>query len=115
MPLKLDQIESPLARIEHLLATLAPSASIRPAIERWRSDAAALRFHLLRGALGKPLLVGVIGGTGTGKSTLVTGLLGVDASATSFRRTYAAGPVAVARQPGDVPRGWLAVEPVVVT
>lgn len=115
MPLRPDQLDAPLARLDYLLGGVMPSASMKPAIERWRSDAAALRFHLRPREAGKPLLLAVIGGTGTGKSTLVNRLLGADASATSFRRTFTAGPVAVARERADVPGGWLGVEHAVAT
>lgn len=61
------------------------------------------------------MLVTVIGGTGTGKSTLVNRLLGTGASATSFRRTFTTGAVAIAREPAaDVPPQWLGVEHIVV-
>lgn len=115
MTLRLDQLDPPLARLDHLLAGVTLSASMKAGVERWRSDAAALRFHLRPRDQGKPLLLAVIGGTGTGKSTLVNRLLGVDASATSFRRTFTAGPVAISREPADVPAGWLGVEHVLAT
>jgi len=85
----------------------------RAAAERWRADAAALRFHLRRGdRAGKSArtLLAVVGGTGTGKSTLVNRLLGHNLSAASFRRTFTSGPVAIAASPGDLPPGWLGVE-----
>src|SRR5689334_17598548 len=87
MAVRIDRIEPLLARLDHLLAGVGPhvSPASRPALERWRSDAAALRFHL-HPPKDSPLLTAVIGGTGTGKSTVVNRLLGVGASATSFRR-----------------------------
>src|SRR5260221_8584549 len=111
MPARLEKLDPLLTRLEQLLASLGAhvSASARPAVERWRSDAAALGFHL-NPPRNSPLLTCVIGGTGTGKSTLVNRLLGVGASATSFRRTYTSGAVAIARKPEDVPERWLGVE-----
>ena len=50
----------------------------------------------------------LLGGTGTGKSTLVNRLLGGKVAAPSFRRTFTAGCVAVARDAASVPAGWLA-------
>jgi hypothetical protein len=85
----------------------------RAAGERWRADAAALRFHLRRGDRGGRsgrTIVAVVGGTGTGKSTLVNRLLNGNLSAASFKRTFTSGPVAVVPSPGDVPAGWLGVE-----
>lgn len=105
-----DQLETSLARLNQLLGDIAVSASMKPAVDRWRSDAAALLFHLRPRDKTKPLLVAVIGGTGTGKSTMVNRLLGASASATSFRRTFTSGAVAIARAAEDVPRGWLGVE-----
>jgi len=111
MPARFEKLDPLLTRLEQLLASLGAhvSASARPAVERWRSDAAALRFHL-NPPRNAPLLTCVIGGTGTGKSTIVNRLLGVGASATSFRRTYTSGAVAIARKIEDVPDGWLGVE-----
>lgn len=70
----------------------APAAGVRV-----RSDLAAAAFHLGRQASDRPI-VAIVGGTGTGKSTLVNRLLGADVTATSFRRTFTAGPVAIARE-----------------
>src|SRR4051812_16274249 len=91
---------------------LAPTIAI--AIDRVSSDLAATDFHLSRGAKSQwPVIVAVLGGTGTGKSTLVNRLL--DASdhpitAASFRRTFTAGPVAVVHPSNDPPERWLAID-----
>lgn len=114
MAVRMQKIEPLLARLEQLLADVsAHITSARPALERWRSDAAALRFHLNPPKHG-PLLTAVIGGTGTGKSTVVNRLLGVGASATSFRRTFTSGAVAIADNSNDLPTDWLGVQHVVV-
>jgi len=114
MAVRMQKIEPLLARLEQLLADVsAHITSARPALERWRSDAAALRFHLNPPKHG-PLLTAVIGGTGTGKSTVVNRLLGVGASATSFRRTFTSGAVAIAGSSDDLPSNWLGVQHVVI-
>ena len=77
-----------------------------PAIPRWRGDAAAALFHL-RPSPQRPILLCVLGGTGTGKSTLVNRLLEANLSAASFRRTFTAGPVAVAKSVSDIPQNWM--------
>src|SRR5436305_1219229 len=77
--------------------TRAPSA-------RWRAAAGAMRFHL-RDRADSPTIVTVLGGTGTGKSTIVNRLLGAEVTAASFRRTFTAGPIAVANS--DVPNELL--------
>src|SRR5271168_2825347 len=77
-----------------------------PAIDRWRGDAAAAMFHLRPRTL-RPILLCVLGGTGTGKSTLVNRILEANLSAASFRRTFTSGAVAIARSIGDVAEGWL--------
>lgn len=77
-----------------------------PAIQRWRGDAAAALFHL-RPRESRPMLLCVLGGTGTGKSTLVNRILEANLSAASFRRTFTAGPVAIAKSAGDIPENWL--------
>src|SRR5690349_17700546 len=101
MDLQPERLEPVLARLGGVLAAATPglSAGRREAVERWRADAEALRFHL-RGVLSpeqRPPIIAVIGGTGTGKSTLVNRLLGRAVSAASFRRTFTAGPVAIVR------------------
>ena len=83
-------------------------------IQTWQTDAAALRFHLSSFAEGKPITV-VLGGTGTGKSTLVNRLVGSTVTAASFRRTFTSGPVAVVNHEDDLPKDWLGVEHVSAT
>ena len=77
-----------------------------PAIDRWRGDAAAALFHL-RPKRDGAMIVAILGGTGTGKSTLVNRILEANLSAASFRRTFTAGPVAVARTAPEIPQNWL--------
>lgn len=86
------------------------------ALARMLADIDAASFHADSAdvqQLGRPMLLAVLGGTGTGKSTLVNRLCGAADSgnraltATSFRRTFTAGPVAVASSPAAVPEGWL--------
>ena len=110
---RLSKLDPLLARLDAMLVAAVPnlSAAARAAVERWRADAAAMRFHLRRDDRrnGRTLLA-VVGGTGTGKSTLVNRLLGRNVSAASFRRTFTSGPVAVAPDARDVPEGWLGIE-----
>ena len=77
------------------------------AISRWRGDAAAALFHIRQKNEGR-IIVCILGGTGTGKSTLVNRLLGANLSAASFRRTFTAGPVAIAS--GPVAENWLGIQ-----
>ena len=118
---RLESLDPMLARLDTLLsgAAAALSAGRRPALERWRADAEALRFHLrdLRhaGSEARPArpattLVAVLGGTGTGKSTLVNRLLGRAVSAASFRRTFTSGPLAIVPDGAALPASWLGVE-----
>src|SRR5688500_7388041 len=106
-----ESIESRLLGLDKELAALhLPHGSpVAPAVARWRADAAALRFHL-RDAGERPRVIAILGGTGTGKSTLVNRLLNSNLSAASFRRTYTAGAVAVAQSPKSVPSQWLGVD-----
>src|SRR5439155_5868201 len=106
--LKAANLDARLAALEERLVTLRAgrSCSVGRAIERFRADSAAARFHL-RGASDRPTLVAILGGTGTGKSTLVNRLLERDVTATSFRRTFTAGAVAIARDSDAIPQGWL--------
>jgi len=112
MDFRPDKVESAVSRLDGLVAGMAPrtSAAIHPAIARWRSDAAALRFHLERKPEKAPIIVAVLGGTGTGKSTIVNRILGQTVSATSFRRTFTSGAVAITARAEDLPEHWLGVE-----
>jgi hypothetical protein len=96
-----------LAALDGALGSLR--AARYPAVERFRADLAAARFHLNRATEGTPLLA-ILGGTGTGKSTLLNRLLGSDVTATSFRRTFTAGAIAVASDPAHLPPQWLGIE-----
>jgi hypothetical protein len=81
-----------------------------PAVERFRADLMAARFHLRRPADAPPL-VAILGGTGTGKSTLLNRLLNAELTAASFRRTFTAGPIAVTSDTQKIPPRWLGLEP----
>lgn len=85
------------------------AATASDPVSQWRSHAMALRFHL-KPRHDVPLILAIVGGTGTGKSTLMNRLLGREVSATSFRRTFTRGPVAVAADTEAIPPGWLDLE-----
>src|SRR5437667_3807850 len=95
MALNISTLQSRLTALDERVQALATSRSIMRALERFRADSAAARFHLRRDE-SRPTLIAILGGTGTGKSTLVNRLLNRDVTATSFKRTYTAGAVAVA-------------------
>src|SRR5438874_4482355 len=101
---RLDELDETLAQIR----TNASGAALA-AIDRFRLDASAARFHLRSGSH-RPMLVAIIGGTGTGKSTLLNRLIGADVTATSFRRTFTAGAVAVAKSADAMPVHWLGLD-----
>jgi hypothetical protein len=101
-----DTLAAHLAALDRELKSVSASSPLAVAIERWRTDCQAVLFHL-RDRGGYRPLVGVLGGTGTGKSTLVNRLLEADVSATSLRRTFTSGAIAVAKTAADVPEGWL--------
>lgn len=84
-----------------------PAASLAGPIDRAILELDALRFHL-EPPPAKPVVV-LLGGTGTGKSTLSNRLLGASEpiTASSFRRTFTAGPVAIVAASADLPAGWL--------
>lgn len=80
----------------------------------WRlaGDLEAGIFHANAPGDDRPILLAMLGGTGTGKSTLANRLCGVPdgkLTATSFRRTFTSGPVAVVGDPHDIPPNWLGV------
>jgi hypothetical protein len=114
MALRPHTLDARLASLEEELAPLRAAlgaGAVATAIERWRADAGALRFHLRDRSSGDRLpIVVILGGTGTGKSTLVNRLLGATVAATSFRRTYTAGAVAIVPEPGRLAAEWLGVE-----
>lgn len=83
------------------------------AANRWRADVAAARFHLRRD-VSQPPAIAILGGTGTGKSTVLNRLLGADVSAASFRRTFTAGAVAVTGDAANIPAGWLGIDHVIL-
>ncbi len=115
MARRLEKLAVPLERLDAAVLALQGGVAPRavPAIERWRTDAAALRFHL-RQTADWPTVTVVLGGTGTGKSTLVNRLVGADVSAASFRRTFTAGPVAIVAASGDLPANWLGIDRTIV-
>jgi hypothetical protein len=109
-----DKIVSSLARLDTALGEQAErlSVSAQESIHKWQVDAAALRFHLLPANSSSPITV-ILGGTGTGKSTLVNRLVGAAVTAASFRRTFTSGAVAVVTDPADLPAGWLGVDHII--
>jgi len=99
------KIDAALVALDGQISEVA-GGLVAAAIERHRADFAALRFHL-RDAGDRPMIVAILGGTGTGKSTIVNRLLGADVSAASFRRTFTAGVIAIVDQTRRLPDDWL--------
>src|SRR4051812_32926698 len=119
MAVKEAKLDSTLASLEAALAAVRVKTSgpIAAAVDRWRGDAEAIRFHLREenAENPRPMLVAILGGTGTGKSTLVNRLLGANLTATSFRRTFTSGAVAITADEKTLPDRWLAIEHRVMT
>lgn len=106
-------VASSLVALDGGVATLRSHAAAWTApIDRWRADAAAVLFHLNPSS--RPPVVVILGGTGTGKSTILNRVLGATLSAASFRRTFTAGAVAAAARADQVPTAWLGLPAIVV-
>lgn len=106
-------IANSLNALDAQLASLRSGASSAAAIQRWRGEAAAVLYHISARAGARPVVV-VLGGTGTGKSTLVNRLLNCEVTAASYRRTFTAGIVAVAADIAGVPTGWLGLTAAII-
>src|SRR6185436_5182967 len=107
----LDKLQSLWLQMEEQIARLRGSPAVGgELISRWRSDAKALLFHLRKPKNDQPVLSVLLGGTGTGKSTITNRLLDANISAASFRRTFTSGPVAVARDGDAIAENWLGLE-----
>jgi energy-coupling factor transporter ATP-binding protein EcfA2 len=99
-----DDLVERLARWSGSLPDWAPARTVRA---EWEEIAA--RLDRARRELSRMLVVGVIGGTGTGKSTLVNALAGCDLSpAGDIARPTTINPVVVAAR--DVDLSWLPVD-----
>jgi hypothetical protein len=106
MSIRPSSIDAALAASQQQLAAIRALGATAAAIARFSADAAALRFHLRDRGDRPPILV-VLGGTGTGKSTIVNRLIGADVSAASYRRTFTSGPIAVVSSKQLLPDDWL--------
>lgn len=104
-------------RLRRLLVGGGPGAAVvgASAVDRVLAELSAARFHLRPRANGDLRMVAIIGGTGTGKSTLLNRFIdaGQEVTAASFRRTFTAGAVAVAPNGRDLPDGWLGLPHVI--
>ncbi len=103
-----QQGDDKLAALGKQLAALPPAAATRhaAALDRIGADADAAGHHLSRPAGARPV-VALLGGTGTGKSTLMNRLVGRDVSATSFRRTFTEAPVAALHADDTLPATFM--------
>ena len=108
MALRSSTLDASLDALDQQLSTIPTRGAVGAAVARLRADAAALRFHL-RDPGHRPPILAILGGTGTGKSTLLNRLLGRDLSAASFRRTYTAGAIAITAGRSSIPTDWLGV------
>src|SRR3982751_1401873 len=107
----LDKLQSLWTQMEEQIARVRGTPAVGgELILRWRSDAKALLFHLRKGKHDQPALTVLLGGTGTGKSTMTNRLLEANVSAASFRQTFTSGPVAVARDEHAIAENWLGLE-----
>jgi energy-coupling factor transporter ATP-binding protein EcfA2 len=96
-----------VASIRTWVGSLPEWAPTRPVRATW--EAVEPRLDRARRELSRLLVVGVVGGTGTGKSTLVNALAGGDVSpAGDVARPTTIAPIVVAAP--DVDLGWLPLE-----
>jgi energy-coupling factor transporter ATP-binding protein EcfA2 len=99
-----DQLVASLAHWSGSLPDWAPAAAVRAEWERIEP-----RLDRVRRELSRVLVIGVVGGTGTGKSTLVNALAGREVTAAGdVARPTTTSPVVVAAD--DVDLSWLPVE-----
>jgi energy-coupling factor transporter ATP-binding protein EcfA2 len=99
-----DELVETLARWSGSMPEWPPARAVRAEWEQIEP-----RLDRARRELSRMLVVGVIGGTGTGKSTLVNALAGCDLSpAGDIARPTTINPVVVAAR--DVDLSWLPVE-----
>jgi energy-coupling factor transporter ATP-binding protein EcfA2 len=99
-----DQLVGALARWSGSLPDWPPAAGVRT---EW--EAVEPRLERARRELSRMLVVGVVGGTGTGKSTLVNALAGADVTeAGDVARPTTTAPVIVAARDIDV--SWLPID-----
>ena len=99
-----DQLVGTLARWSGSLPDWPPAAGVRT---EW--EAVEPRLERARRELSRMLVVGVVGGTGTGKSTLVNALAGADVTeAGDVARPTTTAPVIVAARDIDV--SWLPID-----
>jgi energy-coupling factor transporter ATP-binding protein EcfA2 len=99
-----DQLVAGLARWSGTLPEWPPAARVRAEWEQVEP-----RLERARRELSRVLVVGVVGGTGTGKSTLVNALAGADVTeAGDVARPTTVAPVVVAAR--DVDLSWLPVD-----
>lgn len=98
---ELSQLEL-LAEVDGLLSELSRWAQSAPDWSAARTSAALVkrlseRAAALRVRMEAPLVVATLGGTGTGKSTLVNALVGAEVSAASRERPTTRRPVLICR------------------
>lgn len=101
-------VNMPLDALEELaqsLASLRGFFNPPREVDHVSMHLSALRYHVGRVDPSTRVVV-VLGGTGTGKSTLVNRLLGADISHASSLRTFTAGAVAVVATTDALPDGF---------
>jgi energy-coupling factor transporter ATP-binding protein EcfA2 len=99
-----DQLVGALTRWSGSLPDWPPAAGVR---SEW--EGVEPRLERARRELSRMLVVGVVGGTGTGKSTLVNALAGADVTAAGdVARPTTTAPVIVAAR--DVDLSWLPLD-----